>query len=121
MGRASLFEMFEGSRPLGVGSGLCSDLRIDGAGVAMVHLELSRSGDSIWLSPRADGDVRVNAAHVGGSCKLSQRSLIEFLEHEIEVLLHTNMPSSRPQRRALEEDEDPPPVTLGAHWLCAVN
>jgi hypothetical protein len=47
MGRGSLFEMCEGGRPLGIGSGLCSDLRIDGASMTIVHLELVRRDNAI--------------------------------------------------------------------------
>jgi len=119
MGRSSLFEMHDGARPLGIGSGLCSDLRIDAPGVAMVHVELARRGDTIWLWLRAAGDVRMNAAHVGASCRVPPRAVVEFLDQEIEVLMHTKLPPSPRLRAAEEEAEEAPPVTLGARWLRA--
>ncbi len=116
MGRGSLFEMCSDGRPLGIGSGLCSDLRIDSAGVAMVHVELVRRGDVIWLVLRAEGDVRMNAAHVGAACPVPRRAVIEFLDLEIEVLLHSEAPSPFP-RPAMDTVYEAPPVTLSARWL----
>jgi hypothetical protein len=120
MGRSSVFEMTDGGRPLGIGSGLCSDLRIDGPGVAMVHLELERSGNAIWLLPRTGGDVRVNAAHVR-ACRLPPRAVVEFLDQEIEVLMHSELPSSSRLRAAEREVEEPAPVTLGSRYLCVAR
>jgi hypothetical protein len=117
MGRGALFEMSDGGRPLGIGSGLCSDLRIDSPGVAMVHLELVRRGDVIWLLLRADGDVRMNAAHVGAACQVPWRAVIEFLDLEIEVLLHSEAPSPFPPRPAVGAAYEAPPLTLSARWL----
>ncbi len=116
LGRSSVFEMVDGGRPLGIGSGLCSDLRIDGVGVEMVHLELVRSGDVIWLVPRTAGDVRLNAAHIGRPCGLPLRAVVEFLEHEIEILIHPDSPPSFCWRVAAEEV---PPATLGVRWNCS--
>jgi hypothetical protein len=121
LGRSSLFEVYDCGRPLGIGSGLCSDLRVDGPGVAMVHLQLLRRGDEVWLLPRAAGDVRMNAAHVGESCKVPLRAVVEFLDHEVEVLLHSELPTSVGRRAAADDDEDAPPVTLGARWLYALH
>jgi hypothetical protein len=120
-GRSSWFEMRDGERPLGVGSGLCSDLRIDAPAVAMVHFELARRGDTVWLWLRADGDVRMNAAHVGACCRVPPRAVVEFLDQEIEVLMHPELPCSSRLRAALEEAEEAPPVTLGARWLQAAS
>ncbi len=117
LGRGSLFEMADGGRPLGIGSGLCSDLRIDSAGVALAHLELARRGDEVWLLLRGNGDVRMNAAHVGAACPVPRRAVIEFLDLEIEVLLHTEAPSPFPRRPADDNVYEAPPVTLSARWL----
>lgn len=117
MGRASLFEMHDGGRPLGIGSGLCSDLRIDSVGVAIVHLELVRRGSAIWLLLRGDSDVRLNAAHVGAACQVPWRAVVEFLDLEIEVLLHTELPTPFPRRAAVRAISDAPPMTLSARWL----
>ncbi|HET9957933.1 MAG TPA: FHA domain-containing protein [Polyangiaceae bacterium] len=91
-GRTLMFEVTEGARPLTLGAGLCCDLRVDGAGVALVQFELARQSGKVWLVPKPAAHVRVNAAHVGQPRELSTRSVIEFLEHEIEVLLHARFP-----------------------------
>ena len=95
MGRSHWFEMEHGGRPVGVGSGLCSDVRIDGAGVGLVHFEFLRMGDAIWLMPNDFAHVRLNAAHLGTALPLPRRrSLVEFLSYEIEVVLHSRAPTS---------------------------
>ena len=112
LGRKSLFELEEKGRPLGIGSGLCTDLRINDAKVALVHCELTRAGDSVWLVPTGSADVRLNAAHVGESCPLPARAVIEFLEHEIEVVIHTRLPPYAALRACDPSLEEPPPATL---------
>lgn len=92
-GRTSYFEFYDEGRPLGIGSGWCSDLRIFDAKVGLVHCELRREGECVVIVPAGSADVRLNAAHVGPRAVLPPRSLIEFLEHEIEVVLHTRVPS----------------------------
>jgi len=118
MGRKSVFEFHETGRPLGIGSGLCTDLRINDAKVALVHCELMRASDSIWLVPAGSADVRLNAAHVGEACALPERSVIEFLDHEIEVVIHTRMPASSALRGHDPTLEEPAPMTLKyPQWL----
>jgi hypothetical protein len=111
-GQRLLVELEDHGRPLGVGSGFCSDLRIDDARVALVHCELIRVGDSIWLVPSGSADVRLNAAHVGKGRVLPERGVIEFLEYEILVVLHVGAArrSARPESDSALQDT--PPVTL---------
>jgi hypothetical protein len=109
-GRSSVLEMPSGGRPLFIGSGLCSDLRIDCKFVAMVHLELVRSGDEVWLWVRGDGEVRSNAARVGESCRLPERAVVEFSEHELEILTHTKSPPNFRRRTITEQFREVPPV-----------
>ncbi len=120
LGRRSWFELHEGSRPLGIGSGWCTDLRILDPHVALVHCELVREGYSVRVLPTGSADVRLNAAHVGASALLPERCLLEFLGHEIGVVLHARLPHFEPPRhksRAAFGDAgrrvEPPPVTLG--------
>lgn len=108
LNRSAVFELTEGSRPLSIGSGLCSDLRIAGPGVALVHFEIARNGGFVWLVTKPAAHVRLNAAHVGHPRVLTERSVIEFLQHEIEIILHKRVPScDRHRNRAL----DVPPAT----------
>lgn len=109
LGRKSFFELHDGGRPLGIGSGWCNDLRIHDPKVALVHCELTRDGDSICVVPTGSADVRLNAAHVGASAVLPSRSVIEFLDHEIQVILHAELP----RYYDVGAFEETPPVTLG--------
>lgn len=99
-GRSSFVELHEGGRPLGIGSGWCTDLRIQDAKVGIVHCEISYENRVVCLRPTGSADVRLNAAHVGAGVALPERCVVEFLGHEIEVLLHVTRPSRFATRRA---------------------
>jgi hypothetical protein len=90
--RVWLFGMEEGGQPLGVGSGWCTDVRIDDARVALVQFELARAEHEIWLRPRGPESVRLNTARAREPRRLTRRSMIEFLEYELELVLHTQQP-----------------------------
>lgn len=116
MGRTSYFELRKEGRPLGIGSGWCTDLRIHDAKVGLVHCELRREGNAVVIVPTGSADVRLNAAHVGARTTLPGRCLVEFLEHEIEVVLHIGVPCFVFGARDPETELGPqlaPPVTLG--------
>lgn len=98
-GRASFVELQEGGRPLGIGSGWCADLRISDAKVAVVHCEIVFDERVVCLRPTGHADVRLNAAHVGAGVALPERSLVEFLGHEIEVRLHIQRPPRPSEKR----------------------
>ena len=99
-GRSSFVELHEGGRPLGIGSGWCTDLRIQDAKVGIVHCEIVFENRVVYVRPTGSADVRLNAAHVGAGVALPERCLVEFLGHEIEVLLHVRRPVRFATRRA---------------------
>lgn len=91
-GRSSFVELHEGGRPLSIGSGWCTDLRIQDANVGLVHCEVVFENRVVYVRPTGSADVRLNAAHVGAGVALPERCMIEFLGHEIEVVLHVRRP-----------------------------
>ncbi|HET9956153.1 MAG TPA: FHA domain-containing protein [Polyangiaceae bacterium] len=111
-GQMLVFELTDGGRPLMIGSGWCSDVRLDGIGVALVHVQIYLENGTLWLAPHSAAHVRLNAAHVGRLRALASHSVIEFLSYEIEIWVHDRVPHPVTGLASVDAHTERAPETL---------